>query len=133
MKKTKAIVARVREAVAPPMRRAWVGAAVLAAGVAVSGGPAFALGLFGIKTPERKTTGAEVKALAETDPAGASYNAALNAWSEWVAVFVLILVLAGGALVARKVLSRGEGHHSGGLGGIVMAIGFVLLAGGIAA
>jgi hypothetical protein len=131
--KSKAIAQRMREAVASPIRRAWAGAAVLMLGVATTGGPAFALGLFGIKTPERVTDATGVQQLAETDPAGAAYNAALNGWTKWIAVVVLCLVIAGIVVVAKKAAGRNEGHHQGGVGGIAIAIIAVVIAGGIAA
>lgn len=130
---SEAITERVREAVASPVRRAWAGAATLMLGAAVLGGPAFALGLFGIKTPDRVTSADGVQTLAETDPAGAAYNAALNGWGKWVAVIVLCLVLGLGFMLAKKAMGRNEGHHQGGAGGIVLAIGAVILAAGIAA
>jgi hypothetical protein len=131
--KSKAIAERVREAVASPVRRAWAAAAVLMLGAAASGGPAFALGLFGIKTPDRVTDANGVQQLAETDPAGAAYNAALNGWTKWIAVVVLCLVLAGIVVVAKKAAGRSEGHHQGGVGGIAIAVIAVVIAGGIAA
>ena len=131
--KFKAISARVRAGVASPVRRAWAAAAVLLLGAAASGGPAFALGLFGIKTPDRVTDANGVQQLSETDPAGAAYNAALNGWTKWVAVVVLCLVIAGIVVVAKKAAGRSEGHHQGGVGGIAIAIIAVVIAGGIAA
>jgi hypothetical protein len=131
--KSKAIAERVREAVASPVRRAWVAAAVLMLGAAASGGPAFALGLFGVKTPERVDTPDGVQKLADSDPAGAAYNAALNGWTKWIAVVVLCLVIAGIVVVAKKAAGRSEGHHQGGVGGIAIAIIAVVIVGGIAA
>jgi hypothetical protein len=131
--KSKAIAARLREAVASPVRRAWAGAAVLMVGAAASGGPAFALGLFGVKTPERVDTPDGVQKLADSDPAGAAYNAALNGWGKIAAVVVLCLVIGGGIVLAKKAMGRNEGHHQGGIGGIALAIGAVMLVGGIAA
>ena len=131
--KSKAIAKRMREAVASPVRRAWAGAAVLMLGVAAAGGPAFALGLFGIKTPDRVTDAGQVQKLAETDPAAAAYNAGLNGWSKWVVVIVLGLVIAGVGIAIKKAAGRQEGHHSGGLGGVAIAIVAAVIVGGIAA
>jgi hypothetical protein len=131
--KSKAIAERMREAIASPVRRAWAVAAVLMLGAAASGGPAFALGLFGIKTPDRVTEADGVQKLAESDPAGAAYNAALNGWGKWVAPIVLFLVIGGIVLIAKKAAGRNEGHHQGGVAGIAIAIIAVVIVGGIAA
>lgn len=131
--KSKAIAARMREAVASPVRRAWAGAAVLFLGVAAVGGPAFALGLFGIKTPDRVTDADKVQQLAETKPADAAWNAVLNGWSAWLVVIVLVLVVCGVGIAIKKATGRNEGHHSGGLGGVALAICAAIIVGGIAA
>lgn len=126
------IAAQVRGKVKAPARRAWVAFGALAITAGLAGGPAYALGLFGEKVPERVTNAAGVKELAESKPDEAFYNAALNGWDDWKVAIVLALVIGLGFMLAKKASNRHEGH-GGGPGAIVLAIAAVLLAGGIAA